>query len=224
MTVPRSSITLARAPFRARLGALALAVAGILFLLYPLVRPWADETTMDGARAMASAAWIASHLFAMVGFILTSLGLLALHLVVDRRFTLPAVVVTWLGAGLTLSYYGAEDFGLNAVATRAVRENDASLIDLFDQFRYAPAAATTFAAGLVLLGIGAIIAAVAVWRSDVLSRWSAIPLASGFALFIPQFFGTPAMRIAHGVLMTVGALWLAAELWRAGRAPGGPAD
>ncbi|WP_433500044.1 hypothetical protein ACQP1K_06955 [Sphaerimonospora sp. CA-214678] len=223
MNMPRPLIAPASATSRARLGAAALAAAGVLFLLYPLVRPWADETTMDGARAMASAAWVASHLFAMVGFILVSLGLLSLHLVLDRRLTLPAVVVTWLGAGLTLPYYGAEDFGLNAIAARAVREQDASLIDLVDQFRYAPAAVAMFAVGLALLGVGAVIAAVAVWRSGVLSRWSAIPLAAGFALFIPQFFGTPAMRIAHGVLMAIGGLWLAAELWRAGRVHGGPA-
>lgn len=222
MTMPRPSAP-ALASSRARLGAAALAAAGVLFLLYPLVRPWADETTMDGARAMASAAWVASHLFAMVGFILASLGLLALHLVLDRRFALPAAVVTWLGAGLTLPYYGAEDFGLNAIAVRVVREHEASLIDLVDQFRYAPVAITTFAVGLALLGVGAVIAAVAVWRSGVLHRWSAVPLAAGFALFIPQFFGTPAMRIAHGALTAVGGLWLAAELWRAGRAQDGAA-
>ncbi|MFC0862908.1 hypothetical protein ACFHYQ_11450 [Sphaerimonospora cavernae] len=217
MTVPRSSLVPSFASSRARLGSAALAGAGLLFLLYPLVRPYSDETTLDGARAIASSAWVASHLFAMVGFILTALGFLALHLVLDGRLTLPAVVVTWVGAGLTLSYYGAEDFALNVIADRAVRENDASLIGLVDEFRYGPAAIGTFAAGLVLLGVGAVVAAVAVWRSGVLRRWSAVPLAAGFALFIPQFFGTPALRIAHGALMAVGGLWLAAELWRAGR-------
>ena len=31
---------------RTRLGTLALAVAGVLFLLYPAVRPWHDESTV----------------------------------------------------------------------------------------------------------------------------------------------------------------------------------
>jgi hypothetical protein len=53
------------------LGAAALAVAGLLFLLYPAFRPWHDEDTVDGAPAsMGSDAWVASHLFAMIGFIL----------------------------------------------------------------------------------------------------------------------------------------------------------
>ncbi|WP_433352117.1 hypothetical protein ACQP25_03640 [Microtetraspora malaysiensis] len=203
---------------RARLGAGSLAVAGVLFLLYPVVRPYSDETTLAGARAMASSAWVAAHLFAAVGFVLLTLGLLALHLVLDRRPSLTAVVVTWIGAGLTLPYYGAEVFGLNVIAARALKEQDASLLSLADDFRFGPAAVTMFGAGLLLLGVGVVLAAVAVWRSGVLSRWSAVPLAVGFALFLPQFFGSPALRMAHGALIAVGALWVAVELWRARRA------
>ena len=59
-------------PSRVRLGALALAVAGALFILYPAVRPWHDESTVDGATAsMSSPAWVAAHFFAMLGFIAT---------------------------------------------------------------------------------------------------------------------------------------------------------
>jgi hypothetical protein len=61
---------------RSRLGAVALAVAGVLFVLYPAVRPWQDESTVEGAtKAMSAGAWVAAHLFAMVGFILVALGL-----------------------------------------------------------------------------------------------------------------------------------------------------
>ena len=34
---------------RTRLGAIALALAGVLFILYPAVRPWRDESTVTGA-------------------------------------------------------------------------------------------------------------------------------------------------------------------------------
>jgi hypothetical protein len=80
-----------------------------------------------------------------------------------------------------------------------------------------PAAITVFGAGLVLPAVGSILAAVAVWRSGLLPRWSGVPLALGFVLFIPQFFGTPAMRIAHGLLIAAGSLWLASSLCRAQR-------
>jgi hypothetical protein len=62
---------------RSRWGALVLAVAGVLFFLYPAVRPWQDESTVAGAiKAMSSGAWVAAHLFAMVGFTLVVLGCL----------------------------------------------------------------------------------------------------------------------------------------------------
>ncbi|WP_067171366.1 hypothetical protein [Microtetraspora niveoalba] len=203
---------------RARLGAGSLAAAAVLFLLYPLVRPYSDETTLAGASAMASSAWMAAHLFAAVGFVLLTLGVLALHLVLDRRPTLPAVVLTWIGVGLTLPYYGAEVFGLNVIAGRALQDQDASLLVLADEFRYGPAAVTMFGTGLVLLGVGVVLAAVAVWRSGVLARWSGVPLAAGFVLFLPQFFTPPAFRMAHGALIAIGGLWAAVELWRARRA------
>lgn len=65
---------------RTRLSAIALGVAGVFFLLYPVLRPWHDETTVAGATAaMRSSAWIASHGFAMNGFNLVPVGLFALR-------------------------------------------------------------------------------------------------------------------------------------------------
>ncbi|WP_405086655.1 hypothetical protein [Microbispora sp. NBC_01389] len=204
-------------PARARLTGLSFLVAGILFLLYPLVRPYGDETALSGAATMASPAWVAAHLFGMLGFVLLALGTLGLYLVLDRPLALRAAVVTWIGAGLTLPYYGAEDFGLNVIGARAVRDNDVSLLALVDEFRFGPVAITMFAAGLVLLGTGAVLAAVAAGRSGTLPRWSGAPLAAGMALFIPQFFGSPAVRVAHGLLLAIGGAWLAVALWRASR-------
>jgi hypothetical protein len=52
----------------------------VLFLAYPALRPWHDEGTVAGATAsMSSTAWVAAHFFAMLGFILMPLGLLALR-------------------------------------------------------------------------------------------------------------------------------------------------
>ncbi|MEU6410021.1 hypothetical protein [Microbispora sp. NPDC046933] len=202
---------------RARLTGLSFLGAGILFLLYPVVRPYSDETSLSGAAAMASPAWVAAHLFAVAGFVLFGLGVLGLYLVLDRPLALRAAVVTWVGAGLTLPYYGAEVFGLNVIAARAVRDGDASLLALADEFRYGPAAGAMFLVGLALLGAGAVLAAIAAARSGVLPRWSAAPLAAGFALFIPQFFGTPAVRVAHGALIALGGVWLAVALWSSSR-------
>jgi hypothetical protein len=195
---------------RNKLGALSLALAGILFVLYPAVRPWQDETTVDGARrAMSADAWVAAHFFAMIGFILLVLALYAARDVVGS----PAVVVTLIGAGLTLPYYGAEDFGLHAVAAKSGSTVD--LLAVVQATRYNPISITMFGVGLLGIGVGAVLAAVAVWRSGALPRWSAVLLAVAFALFIPQFFAGEGVRIVHGVLVAVGCAWLAVALWRA---------
>lgn len=203
-----------------RSGAFALAVAGVLFVLYPAVRPWQDESTVEGAtKAMNSGAWVAAHLFAMVGFILVALGLLGLWNAVGRtraeRLALAAVVTTWIGVGLTLPYYGAEDFGLNAIARKAAEGQVSDLLGLVEAVRFSPVPITTFGLGLLLLAAGAVLAAVAIWRSGVLARSSGILFAAGFVLFLPQFFTPPAVRIAHGVLVAAGSIWLAVALWRA---------
>ncbi len=178
---------------------LALAVAGVLFLLYPVVRPWEDESTPAGAHAaMASGAWVASHLFAMIGFVLVGLALLGLR----ERVGTTATAVVWGGAGLTLTYYGAEDFGLHAAANTPGTD----LLAVAEATRYHPVAITAFGAGLVALAVGAVLVA------RKLRRPSGWVFAAGFVLFLPQFFTPAPVRIAHGVLMLAGLVWLAADL------------
>jgi hypothetical protein len=201
---------------RIRAGAAALAVAGVLFLAYPALRPWHDESTVTGATAsMSSNAWVAAHFFAMLGFILMPLGLLALRAAVATTraepLALTAAVLAWIGAGFTLPYYGAEDFGLHAIA--GPHGHGADLLALVHAVRYQPLAMTMFGAGLVFIAAAAIMAAIAVWRSHVLPRTSAILFATGFALFLPQFFSPAAVRIAHGILLAAGSIILAAALW-----------
>ncbi|MGI5131761.1 hypothetical protein ACQEVB_33510 [Pseudonocardia sp. CA-107938] len=167
-----------------------LAAAGLLFLLYPALRPWEDESTPAGAAAaMGSQAWVWSHLFAMIGFILVPIALLGI-----RR---AAAVTFWVGAGLTLPYYGAEDFALHEIAAQP------NLVQLAEAVRYNPVAVTTFALGLVTMAVAGIMVALA---ERTAAAWV---FAAGFALFLPQFFAPPAFRIAHGVLVLVGCVWLA---------------
>ena len=204
---------------RIRWGAVALGLAGVLFVLYPVTRPWHDESTQDGlSAALTSGAWVASHFFALLGFILVPLGLLALSCAVAHTraapFALAAVIVTWLGAGLVLPYYGAEDFGLNSVATFTADGPPIDLVALKD-LRFGPLALTTFGLGLLLLPIGAVLAAVAAWRSGVLARPAGVLFSLGFVLFLPQFLAPAPVRIGHGALLGIGCGWFALALWRA---------
>jgi hypothetical protein len=203
--------------FRIRAGAVALVAAGVLFVGYPALRPWHDENTVGGATAsLSSNAWVAAHFFAMLGFILMPLGLLALRRAVAstraESTAAAGALLAWVGAGLTLPYYGAEDFGLHAIAGPHGHGTD--LLELVKAVRYQPLAITIFGAGLIALAAGAVVAAVAVWRSGVLAKASGVLFGAGFALYLPQFFGPPAVRIGHGVLVGIGSVVLAVALWR----------
>ena len=151
-------------------------------------------------------------------FILVGLGLLALRDALSgtpgQQVALAAVVTWWIGAGLTLPYYGAEDFGLNAIAREAAGQQ-VDVLDLVQTVRFSPVPATVFLLGLLGLAVAAILAAVAIWRSGSLPRYSGVVFALGFALFIPQFYAPPAVRIAHGVLVGIGCVWVAVALWTA---------
>jgi hypothetical protein len=88
---------------RARLSAVALVIAGLLFVLYPAIRPFSDETSLPGPQAFASAAWTLAHTFAVLGFIGLCLGLLGVYLKLAgtpaARLSFMTLVVTWIGAG-----------------------------------------------------------------------------------------------------------------------------
>ena len=203
--------------FRVRLGSIALAGAGVLFVLYPALRPFSDEASLQGAAAFGSTAWLAAHMLAMVGFILTTLGLHALHLSLQatraERLAFWALIVWWTGAGLTLPFYGGEAFGLHAIGQRALADRSAALVSLAGDVR-SGAGLLMFLAGLILLAAGAIVAATAIWRSRRLPKWSGVPFALAFGLYIPQFFGSQPIRVAHGLLVTAGCVLIAAAMWQ----------
>jgi hypothetical protein len=179
-------------------GALPFAAAGLLFVAYPVLRPWGDATPQGAGEAFASPAWLVAHLSAAAGFLLVGFGLLALRDRLDRRPARAALVLWWTGAALTLTYYGAETFALNALADRP----DAAA--LAEAVRMGPTQVAVFGAGLVLLAAAAVLTAVALRPG-----WTALPFAAGMVLFLPQFFAGPELRIAHGLLLGAGCLLLA---------------
>jgi hypothetical protein len=176
--------------------AVLLGLAGVLFVAYPVVRPWGDSTVAGAAAAFSSPAWVAAHLAAVAGFVLVGLAL--------RGFGRAAEVTWWVGTGLVLPYYGAEVFALHVLGQRLSGQQ---LSDLAEAIRLGPAAAVVFVAGLVALAVAGVLVAV---REGVV----ALPFAVGMVAFLPQFFAGPEVRIAHGVLLGVGLVLLAARAAR----------
>ena len=196
--------------------AAAFALAGLLFVLYPAIRPFSSEVGMDGARAFASSSWVVAHSLGIAAFVLVALGALGLHLRLRETAgagrTSVAVSMIWIGAGLTLPYYGAEAFGLHALGQHVLSHNDPAAVQpLAHAIRWG-AGIWFVVVGLLQLAVGSILLAAAVWRSGVFARWSAIPLAAGLLLYLPQFGASQPLRVTHGMLMLAGCFWLAREI------------
>ncbi|MGE3660236.1 MAG: hypothetical protein AB7G09_02895 [Pseudonocardia sp.] len=191
------------APARQVGGAAALVTAGVLFVLYPALRPYGDLDPQAAGAAFASPLWLASHLAAVLGFALTGIGLAALA----RREGTGALVVAsgawWVGAVLCATYYGAEAFALHVLGAQIA--DPVRLAVLAEAVRMGPVQVVVFAAGLLLLAVAGVLVVVGLPRA----RAAALPFAAGAVLFLPQFYAAPGLRIAHGVLLGVGCVALA---------------
>lgn len=202
-----------------RAGSGLWAFAAIMFLVYPVLRPYSAEVGVEGAEAFAETNWVVAHVSAMLGFIAIALALRSLENVVAATAGAAAigtaVVLTWIGVGLTLTYYGAETFALHAVGAQTLSGSDPAIMDLADPIRNGSVQISMFGIGLILVLVGGIFAALAVRRSGVLPAWSGLPIALGLALFLPQFFASPALRIGHGIVMFIGCAVMAWAVWNA---------
>ena len=207
-------------PARLRLSAAAFVIAGIFFIIYPALRPFSDEVTLQGASAFANPNWLVAHMLAMVAFTLLPVGLFGLHSILRdsavERLGYWALLLGQIGAGFTLPFYGGEANGLHAVGQEALARQDATLLNQAAVIRSGPGL-YLFLTGLLLLAVSAIVAAVAIWRSGTLRKWGGVLFAVSMALYIPQFFGTQPLRVAHGILVALGCVWLATVLWRRSR-------
>jgi len=206
--------------FRIRQAAISLTLSGILFLLFPVVRPFFDESSLQGAREFASVQWVMAHALGMGGFILLALGFLGVHILLRQtkveRWAFRALVMCWVGAGLTLPFFGAEAFSLQVIGQAAVNQNSTDLIPLVNQVRFGPGIILV-GIGLVLVAIATVVLASAIWESEVLPRWSGVPLAVAFAVYIPQLQGAPVfqpIRIAVGLIIVIGCAWIGAGMVR----------
>lgn len=209
LTTHRPAVLHARGP------AIAFVAAGLLFVLYPAIRPFSDETSLQGAAAFASGSWLVAHTMGMAAFVLMTLGLLGLHAhsqtTASTQRSLKAVVVTWVGASLTLAFYGAETFGLAAIGQTALERDDVGLIGLADTVRLGPGIGF-LTIGLAVLAVGVGMFARITWRTGGQHRWTGVPLTAGLALYLPQFVAPQPLRVAHGALMLIGCLLVARAL------------
>src|SRR3954454_12850182 len=189
-------------------------LAGLCFVTYPALRPYADETGAAGLAAMGSGRWLVAHLLGMLGFALLPVGLTALMAVgttLRPQLVAAARALAYAGVIGVLPYYGGEAFGLHAIGAYATTTHDPGLVSVVDAFRYGPLAISLFGLGLLALAAAGVLVAMAAWGSGPRWRGAGSVLAVGLLAYLPQFFGTPTVRVAHGALLALGC-WAVAAL------------
>lgn len=213
-------------PRTTRLSASLIALAGAMFALFPILRPWGDKVGGEAGviDAMSSPAWVVAHLVGSSAFVFLSLGMLGvrdLHRTVrDARLSDASLVSLWGGTAGVLLYYGVETFGLHAVA----KNPSSTTVEAITAMREGLPQLTAFGLGLLLIAMSAVMFAASVWRSRLITRWSAIPLAVMLATYLPQFFTPPMLRITHGELTAVAALILAVAVLRGSKRTANPSQ
>lgn len=201
---------------------LGLALSGVAFAAYPLLRPYGPEVGAGFADDLASPSWLAAHVLGMLGFTALAFALRALVATgTPWRWTgrplREAETRMWLALALLLPYYGAEAYGLNAVGRHA-QDGDTGVLAVADSFRFAPFEVTTFAAGLLLLVLVGGRLVHGTWTAGGSTRVGGLLAGVGLASYLPQFFTAPELRMAHGVVLGLGLLVLARSAARPIRA------
>lgn len=189
------------------IAAVLFAVAGALFIVYPVLRPYSSEVGVEGAIAFGSNQWVIAHVAAMAAF-----ACLAAACCFFARFKTTKVAAV-LGTGLILPYYGAETFGLHAIGTAALQGDATQLAQTADALRYNPVALTLFACGWIALAVAGVALSRELWLHT--SKLGAVLVGAGLLLYLPQFFGPSWMRITHGAVLGVGLLVVTVVLSRA---------
>lgn len=211
-----------RVTYREKILLDGLSLSGVFFLLFPIARPFFDETTLAGAMRFATDRWVIAHSLGIFGLILMPVGFFGLYLffreTTAERAAFYAFVTNLIGAGLTLPFFGAEAFSLQVIGHAAISMNNSALLPLVNQVRFGPGI-YFIGIGLILMSISTIVIGRASWISGRMPEWSGITLAVGFVLFMPLLQGDPSfrwVRIADGFLIMVGCYVLARNSRRPG--------
>lgn len=199
-----------------------LAVSGLAFAAYPLLRPYGPEVGAGFAVDLASPFWLVSHVLGMVGFTALAFALRALVTSGtpwrwDGRPLREVETRMWLALALLLPYYGAEAYGLSALG-RYAQDGDTDALVVAESFRLAPFEVTTFAVGLLLLVLVGGRLAHGTWAVGGATRVGGLLAGLGLATYLPQFFAAPEVRMAHGIALGLGLVVLARSVGVAPRA------
>jgi len=213
---------MARLSARLRLGAVALGICALLFAAFPLVRPFFRLDVFSPTLAalasgpLASPSWVIAHLLLVAAFALLPCGLLALYAALadgpDEPRALRGLILGVAGIGLVGPAVGVEVFAMPVIG-RLYLDGVTGVAPALASIYWGPMTLVMIV-GLIMLAVGAIYLARAVWRSSVLPSWGGVALAAGLALWLPLL--PRPIRIMDGLMIGLGGVSLAWGIWRKG--------
>jgi hypothetical protein len=174
---------------------------GTILLRGPVPDPSGDATTF--ARTVASTSYLAAWLGIIAALVLVFFGIFALYAhFADgaRRLALAAMVLSVAGAGLVLPLFGIFGFAYPALG-EAYLEGQTGVVDVAAGFFGGPLILLYATVSGLLYSTGFIAFGVAIWRSRILPKWSAVPFAlSAPLLAFPLTF---TLEVLGAVLLAV---------------------
>jgi hypothetical protein len=151
----------------------------------------------------------------MLAFVLLLYGVLTLYAHLANSHTEPrafrAMLLSLAGIVLSMPMLGVETHIL-PILGRLYLEGKTDIAPAVGLIYLGPALGV-FLLGLVLLAIGAMRLAVALWHSRSLPGWAGVLFAIGLALWFPPL--PRLVRVVDGLLIGSGGIWLAWSLWQA---------
>ncbi len=213
---------------RIRLGAIALGISSMLFLISEIVRPSIVmvDNPIGAAEYMSSPALALSNILFLPILILLSCAAISIYKLLstssDNRLAFWAMVSIISGAGLFLPFFGTQAI-LSPAAGQLYIKGNTSALNVYDA-ALRQLLAIVFTLGGYLLFVGLTLFNVAIWGSGFLTKWASTLLWIGWSLFIitaelPFNFINEMLWIyinpmLFALLIVIGGIGLAQGVWQ----------
>ena len=197
-TIPKPSLA----------AALALLAVPLTWLASEAVTPGhaGDSAGELGLAAAHPSRWVASMVLAALGSVLLVGVLPSIHRLAGSRLALVGTVL--LGYGNIIAT--ADCIGeINVRAMVAPTADRAQMVALVDRIEAGPSSAFFASGGLAFMA-GAVLLAVALWRSRTVPAWSAVALGLSFLVNIVGWIASSGVVIAASAGLMLAALLPAA--------------